>query len=650
MIGGTGNVATLAKDKGLDDDTVKAAIEQKIALKLTETVQLPNPENGSEMTLEKGTTIFVRVLPNMMGGDIKFNTYSSDEVLDKIDFDLDVNTPIDWTPAENHVKKVAGLEIQNTAPSDGLVNPEHYETEKSFLSSSANWQDICVEFGPWFLKVFGLAFLFIYTLVALIIDAERAVPLVIIVFFTITFVLCSTYFTHVPEHEKAVWECLAVPFDSLMSVQYLPQAIGALILLGFTIWLIIELSDDPIRFISLLGMAVLILMCWLGSWRRADVNWRPVLWGLALQWILALFILRTDPGYDAFDWLGDQASKFLTYSNVGAGFIFDEANMFQHYFAFVVLPTVIYFSSIVSMLYHLGALQYIIGKIAWLMKKTMQTSTAESINAAGNIFVGQTEAPLLIAPFLKTMSLSEVHAVMTGGFATIAGGVLAAYIGMGVPAQHLIAASVMSAPAALAISKLIFPEDPKRETDDSEAVLKTRPQTTNIIDAAANGAAVAIPLVANIAAMLIAFLSILAFFDAVLSWFGNFVGYDELSFEKICGWLFWPMAFLMGVPMDDCEKVGSLLGLKTFANEFVAYQSLQTHINEATLDDRSIVISTYALCGFANFGSMGIALGGLTPLAPEREKEFARVVFSAMIAGTIACFMTACIAGVLYKE
>merc|ERR1719285_1173917 len=465
-----------------------------------------------------------------------------------------------------------------------------------------------------------------------------------------TFVLSSTYFGYFPEHEALVWDKLSTPFELFMSVKYLPQVVAGVILLGFTIWLFIEISDDPIRFISLAGQIVLVFICWLGSWRRADVNWRPVIWGLVLQWVLALFILRTDPGYDAFDWISEQAKVFLEYSEEGAGFVFGYDTLKQHYFAFVVLPTVIYFSSIVSILYHLQVLQYIIGKIAWLMKKTLQTSTAESINAAGNIFVGQTEAPLLIAPFMKTMSLSEVHAVMTGGFATIAGGVLAAFIGFGIPAQHLIGASVMSAPAALAISKLIFPEDPDRKTDDSEVALKSRPPTSNIIEAAANGAAVAIPLVANIAAMLIAFLSILEFLDQFLSWFGDFVGYDGLSFEKLCGWLFWPMAFLMGVPTDDCEKVGSLLGLKTFANEFVAYGELSKRINDGTLQDRSVVIATYALCGFANFGSMGIALGGLTPLAPEREKEFARVVFSAMVAGTIACFMTACIAGVLYKE
>jgi len=639
MISGT------KREEGVDNDTMRAAIEHKVPLKLNGTVQLQNPENGSEVTLEKGTTICVLELPNMTGGEIKFHTDGYDEAIDKINFDLDANT-VDWTPAKAYLNKSGGLEIQDsTRSSDALIDPKHYEAEKKFLASCDNWQDIFWGSIPWF----ALVFLIIYTFVALATDAERAVPLAVIVCLITSFVFSSCYFDYFPEREAIVWEKLSTPFELFMSVRYLPQVTGGVILLGFTIWLFIDISDDPIRFISLLGQVVLTFICWLGSWRRTEVNWRPVIWGLVLQWILALFILRTDPGYDSFDWISEQAKIFLEYSEVGALFVFGDA-MYHHYFAMVVLPTVIYFSSIVSILYHLQVLQYIIGKIAWLMKKTLQTSTAESINAAGNIFVGQTEAPLLIAPFLKTMSLSEVHAVMTGGFATIAGGVLAAYIGFGIPAQHLIGASVMSAPAALAISKLIFPEDPDRKADDSEVALKARPQTANIIEAAANGAAVAIPLVANIAAMLIAFLAILAFLDQSLSWFGNFVGYDELSFEKICGWIFWPIAFLMGVPTDDCEKVGALLGLKTFANEFVAYQSLQDHIKDETLADRSIVISTYALCGFANFGSMGIALGGLTPLAPEREKEFARVVLSAMIAGTIACFMTACIAGVLYKD
>jgi len=323
--------------------------------------------------------------------------------------------------------------------------------------------------------------------------------------------------------------------------------------------------------------------------------------------------------------------------------------------AFNILPTVIFFSSVVSLLFYLGWLQFIIGKLAYVMKFALGTRLGESVNAAGNIFVGMTEAPLLIAPFLKDMSLSEIHAVMTGGFATIAGGVMAIYIAIGVPAEHLIAASVMSAPAALALSKLVYPEEIKTtkegEIIEDDEIPEVKSEALNVFGAVAQGASLSIPLVANIAAMIIAFLGILAFLDAGLGYFGSLVdlvGDDKLSFAKICGWIFWPLSWLMGVSPKDCTHMGEMLGLKTFANEFLAYDQLVKKRAAGLLEPRTIIIATYALCGFANFGSIGIILGGLSPLCPERADQFSSIVFSAMICGTIACFLTACIAGIVY--
>lgn len=291
------------------------------------------------------------------------------------------------------------------------------------------------------------------------------------------------------------------------------------------------------------------------------------------------------------------------------------------------------------------------------MQITMKTSGVESLNAAGNIFIGQTEAPLMIRPFLEHVTMSELHAIMTGGFATIAGSVLAAYIEYGVSASHLLSASVMSAPAALAISKLMYPETEIPETLNEENIELPKGNERNVIEAAAKGASTAIALVANIAANLIAFLAFLAFFNGVLSWLGSMVGKPELSFEYICSYVLRPVAFIMGVPWEDSDVVAELLGVKTFLNEFVAYTRLATIIENRTkmtglrtISVRSEIIATYALCGFANFSSIGIQIGGLAPLAPSRRQDLATVAVRALVAGTIACFMTACIAGVLYDE
>ncbi|PIK62089.1 putative solute carrier family 28 member 3-like [Apostichopus japonicus] len=321
-----------------------------------------------------------------------------------------------------------------------------------------------------------------------------------------------------------------------------------------------------------------------------------------------------------------------------------------------VLPVVIYFSTVISVLYYLGVMQVIIKKIAWLMQKTMQTSGPESLNAAGNIFVGQTEAPLLIRPMIKDMTKSELHAVMTGGFATIAGGVLGAFIAFGISASHLLSASVMSAPAALAISKLFYPETEKSRHADVDKMDLPKGEQRNIIEAASYGAYTAIPLALNIAGNLIAFIALLALMNGILGYIGGLLGWDELSFEFICSYVFVPLALLMGVEVKDCRIVAELLGYKTFLNEFVAYGKLAEYItnrqNESGdyMSIRSEIIATYALCGFSNFSSIGIQLGGLTPMAPERRGDLASVALRALIAGSIACFMTACIAGVLYDE
>jgi CNT family concentrative nucleoside transporter len=399
------------------------------------------------------------------------------------------------------------------------------------------------------------------------------------------------------------------------------------------------------RLISVFGLAVFVGLSYAFSVDRRAVKWSPVLWGIALQLIFAILILKTAPGLAVFKFLGDMVTQFLNFSDAGAKFIFGD-NFAEHFIAFKVLPTIIFVSSFITILYHYGILQRVVQVVAWLMIKTMKTSGAETLSCAANIFVGQTEAPLLIKPYLAGMTLSELHAVMTGGFATIAGGVMAAYISFGVPAQHLIAASVMSAPAALAISKLLYPETEKSLTA-GEVEVKVDQVYANAVDAAASGASDGLKLAANVAAMLIAFLGLLAFFNALLGWFGGLISLPQLSLELICAYLMAPVAWLMGVPWADCAEVGAVLGKKTILNEFIAYLDLMELVKQQAISERSQIISTYALCGFSNIGSIGIQIGGIGAMAPQRQGDLARLGVRAMIAGSLACFMTACIAGML---
>ncbi|MBM4395527.1 MAG: NupC/NupG family nucleoside CNT transporter [Deltaproteobacteria bacterium] len=413
------------------------------------------------------------------------------------------------------------------------------------------------------------------------------------------------------------------------------------------------------RIVSAIGLLAFVAVAWALSANRRAVSWRPVAWGAALQFAFAFLILKTDPGYEAFKALGDLVTRFLDFSDAGARFVFGE-RFAEFFFAFKVLPTIIFFSAFITVLYHYNVLQRVVRVIAWVMQRSMGTSGAETFSCAANIFVGQTEAPLLVKPFVATLTPSELHAVMCGGFATISGGVMAAYMSFGVPAEHLIAASVMSAPAALAIAKLMYPETGRPLTAGTVRLEVERPWA-NGIDAAAAGASDGMKLCLNVAAMLIAFLALLAVLNALLGWAGGLFGFPALSLEWVFAKVLAPLAWLMGVPWEDCGHVGVLLGKKTILNEFIAYLDLKQLIENGravasgaadpasvpVISERAQVIATYALCGFSNVASIGIQIGGIGAMAPSRQADLARVGLRAMVAGSIACFMTACIAGIL---
>ena len=410
-----------------------------------------------------------------------------------------------------------------------------------------------------------------------------------------------------------------------------------------------------LRMISFGGLFVMILLAWLMSSHKFRIRWRTVITGTILQFLLAVVVLKTAPGRTFFQWVGDFFTTLLDFVSEGSKFVFGP-KYDEFFFAFKVLPTIIFVSALMSILYHLGIMQRIVAALAKVMQVTMKLSGAESLAAAANVFVGQTEAPLVIKPYIPTMTRSELMALMVGGFATIAGGVLAAYVEMGIDAAHLLTASVISAPAGLLIAKIMQPEVEEPKTMGHVKV-EAKIETTNLIEAAAAGASDGLKLALNVAAMLLAFLALLAMFDALLGWTGGQVYYalgweyaTPWSLATILGYCFWPLAWVMGIESKDCLRSGELLGLKMVATEFVAYQRLGVWIepgSEVQLSERTIAILTYALCGFSNFGSIGIQIGGIGSLAPERRADLAQLGLRAMLGGTLACCMTACVAGVL---
>ncbi|MDZ4259635.1 MAG: NupC/NupG family nucleoside CNT transporter [Gemmatimonadales bacterium] len=437
--------------------------------------------------------------------------------------------------------------------------------------------------------------------------------------------------------------------------------------------------DIPLgqRLIGVLGIAVMLGLVVLMSSDRRRINWRLVASGLTLQLVFGLAVLKTDAGQWFFQWLGGIVTALLGFQEQGARFIF--GNLVQSnvpvgiadptgavdgslgmvantgaFFAFNVLPTIIFFSALMSVLYYLGVMQWVVKGLAWGMQKTLRTSGAETLSASGNIFLGQTEAPLLIKPFVKTMTKSELTTVMVGGFATVAGGVLAAYVGMlsgvlpGI-ASHLLAASVMNAPAGLYLSKILVPETGTPVTAGSlDLKSEETVADSSVVEAAANGAAQGLQLAINVAAMLMAFVALVAMLNAGLGWVGDLVGIANLSLQAILGFLLKPLAWVMGVPWQDTSYVGGLIGLKTSLNEFVAYAQFASDLGQGqVLEPRSAIILTYALLGFANFSSIAIQIGGIGGLAPERRPEIAKLGLKAMIAGNLAAFISATLAGML---
>ncbi|WP_395744511.1 NupC/NupG family nucleoside CNT transporter [Prosthecobacter sp.] len=410
------------------------------------------------------------------------------------------------------------------------------------------------------------------------------------------------------------------------------------------------------RLICLLGLVVFVVLAWALSEKRRLFPWRVVLSGLALQLVFGALILRTQMGHDAFALLDKMFRRLLEFANEGVGLVFGPlggrttlqgAFGADHGFilALTITGTIILVSALSSFCYHYGLLQMVVKAAAWVMRRVMRTSGSETLAAAANIFMGQTEAPLVIKPYLLRMTRSELLCLMVGGMATIAGGVLAAYVSFGISAGHLLTASVISAPAALMMSKILIPETEASETAHGANKVIER-ETVNGIDALCQGASDGMKLAINVVAMLVAFVAVVALFNYLLSLGLRVFGQNvPQPLQLVLGWLNAPCAWLMGVPWSECGQVGTLLGERVVLNEFFAYK----HLSEqgAALAPRSAAIATYALCGFANFGSIAIQIGGIGALVPERRADLAQLGLKSMLGGLLACYCTACIAGLL---
>ncbi|HXY18813.1 MAG TPA: NupC/NupG family nucleoside CNT transporter [Gemmatimonadales bacterium] len=404
----------------------------------------------------------------------------------------------------------------------------------------------------------------------------------------------------------------------------------------------------PARLIGLLGMALFLGAGYALSRNRRAVNWRTIGWGLALQVAFAVFVLRVPFGIKLFRALGDLVTRILSFSYAGSEFVFGDIGA-QHakvgvVFAFQILPAIIFISALMAILYYLGIMQVVVRAMAIAMNKILRASGAESLNVAASIFMGQTEAPLTIRPFLNKMTQSELMTVMTAGMAHVSGSIMAAYIAFGIEARHLLTAVIMTAPGTIVMAKLLQPETEQPET--LGMVKLDIPRTdVNVVDAASRGTGEGLHLMLNVIAMLISFIALIALvnggFAAVHGWLSWFPG----SIQVVLGWIGQPVAWAMGVPWRDAGSIGSLLGTRAVLNEFIAFAQLGPM--KASLDPRSFTIASFALCGFANISSVGIQIGGIGALAPERKHDLARLGFRAMLAGTLANFMSATIAGMM---
>ncbi|XP_019612206.2 sodium/nucleoside cotransporter 2 [Rhinolophus sinicus] len=565
-------------------------------------------------------------------------------------------TGLELTEGGENPERTRRTEEQRQGLGDGLRPSTH---QRRSLQPFTRARSFCKTHACLFKKILlGLLCLAYaaYVLAACILDFQRALALFVL---TCLVLLVPIHHFLKSFFGKKLTRCLK-PFQNFCLKVWMKWVFAGVFLIGLILWLALDTAQRPEQLIPFAGVCMFVLILFACSKHHRAVSWRAVFWGLCLQFVFGILVIRTDPGFNAFQWLGDQVQIFLNYTVAGSSFLFGDT-LVNNIFAFQALPVIVYFGCVMSILYYLGLVQWVVQKIAWFLQTTMGTTATETLAVAGNIFVGMTEAPLLIRPYLADMTLSEIHAVMTGGFATISGTVMGAFISFGIDPSSLISASVMAAPSALALSKLVYPEVEESKFKNKEGVKLPRGKEKNVLEAASNGATDAIGLVANVAANLIGFLAVLAFINAALSWLGELVDIQGLTFQLICSYVLRPVVFMMGVDWADCPMVAEMVGIKFFINEFVAYQQLSQYKDKRLsgveewiggekqwISARAETITTFSLCGFANLSSIGITLGGLTSMVPHRKSDLSKIVISALFTGACVSLISACVAGILY--
>ncbi|XP_026483706.2 solute carrier family 28 member 3-like [Vanessa tameamea] len=467
----------------------------------------------------------------------------------------------------------------------------------------------------------------------------------IIYFFVIYFLVVKKFLGE--WFERTVWTKVDSVSSYLWKIILFRWIFCLAILAAVAFFLYWDTKDAPERLISLLGLSVLLVMGFVFSKHPGRINWRSVSMGLLIQFLFGVIFIRWDTGRFALQCFSNKVATFLSYGVEGAGFVFGDLLVRQEQvFAFSTLPVIFFFSMLVEVLFFWGALQWFCLKLGRLLQVATATTVCESVIAVGNVFLGMTESILLIKPYLSVLTASELHVVMSSGFATVSGTILAAYIGFGAEPTHLVTASVMSAPAAVCFAKLLLPET-KRSLTTVDNIQPVEIKEQSALSAATRGAAQGTALVLNIIANLVAFVSFIAFVNGVLGYCGGLLGEPDINLEWIFGKIFIPLSWMMGVPWDECELVGSLIGLKTVVNEFVAYQRMGEMKEAGLLSPRAELIATYALCGFTNPSSAGILIGAISSMAPNQTETLSSMAVRAFFAGCGICFMTACIAGIL---
>ncbi|GMT15019.1 hypothetical protein PFISCL1PPCAC_6316 [Pristionchus fissidentatus] len=542
--------------------------------------------------------------------------------------------------------------------------PPLEEEETGWMKFVGKLQGGCSAFYHRFEKwIKGLIYLIlivavhVYVVFASIYDVNGAIP--VIVLLGLAWIGSLLAFVYIPYCHKPLYHAVYRHIISFLNKVFAHRAaqyiLGLVVFAACLGYVIYDSWSQKERWVGLGGMAAFIIIMWCLSTNRFKIKWRPVLVGFFIQFVMGMLVLKWDAGSDAFNWFSTQIVSFLDYTNAGTSFVYGflatPPNIcgMTGVFAFTSLQVVIYFGSIVALLYYYGIMQFIVRCMAYFMQITLGTTATESLNACACIFLGQSEAPLLIRPYLSKMTASELHAVMTSGFSCIAGSLFAAYISFGACPKYLLSSTVMSAPGSLACSKILFPETEESALKDVGDLELPESEESTPLECISNGAVSAVELVMAIVANLIVFLALLAFLDATIEYCGELIGQPGWSFEMIIGYVFFPLAYVMGVTddIDQTLRVARLMGTKTALNEFIAYQQLGGMVSDGLLSPRAQMIATYALCGFSNFSSIGIQLGVLGGMAPERKPLLAKLSLRALLAGCISCFYTAALAGVL---